>query len=57
MYRNETSRKDLGDAFLEETKTEGVKTGAGCAATAMWAVECTTEQIEHSWSEELELAL
>jgi hypothetical protein len=57
MYRKETSRKDLGDAFWEETRTDGVKTGTGCVATTMCAVECATEQIEHSWSEEFELVL
>jgi hypothetical protein len=57
MYRKETSRKDLGDAFWGETGTEGVETGAGCAATTMCALECATEQIEHSWAEEFELAL
>jgi len=48
MYRKETSRKDLGDAFWEETRIDGVNTGAGWAVTTMSAVECATEQIEHS---------
>ena len=57
MYRKETSRKGLGDAFWEETRIDGVKTGAGWTATEISAVECATEQIEHSWSAELEPGL
>lgn len=57
MYRKETSRKGLGDAFWAETRMDGANTGTGWTATEMSAVECATEQIEHSWSEEFELAL
>jgi len=57
MYRKETSRKGLGDAFWADTRMDGVNTGAGCTATEISAVECATEQIEHSWSEEVEPAL
>ena len=57
MYRKETSRKGLGDAFWADTRMDGANAGAGWTATEISAVECATEQIEHSWSEEFEPAL
>lgn len=47
----------MGDAFCDETRIDGVNTGAGWTPTEISAVECATEQIEHSWSGELPLVL
>jgi hypothetical protein len=57
MYRKETSRKGLGDVFWADTRMDGANAGAGWTVTEISAVECATEQIEHSWSEEFEPAL